>query len=266
MKKILLLALSVLLLVGCSNSTFEKSVEEAKLAIASQEYEKAEGLFNLALEEKSNDKEIKSLFEQTQKLVEAKKLEQNKQYNEVVLLCEEIEKIPSKSDVVISQAKKIKEEAVKLKDSEVEEKKEEVVEKQDNEVVNKETNNKSVLLAKRDLYIQKLSELEIKLENEYEYVYVNGSNSDMIEAEYEQYVEWDYMLNEIYGEIKKYLPEDEMNKLKNIQRKWITERDKSAEDASKEFEGGTGAPLAYNSVLSEKTKERCYELVDGYMK
>lgn len=262
MKKILPLAISVLLLVGCSNSTFDKSVEEAKLAIASQEYEKAEGLFNLALEEK-NDDEIKSLYEQTQKLVEAKKLEKDQQYSETISLCEEIEKIPSESDIVISQAKKIKEEATKLKDSQpkVEEKQE-----QEKEESRKEDNNQSILSAKRDLYIQKLSELELELESTYAYVYENGSNAEMIDAEYEKYMQWDYILNEIYGEIKKYLPEKEMDELKSIQRQWITERDNSAKDASKEFEGGTGAPLVYNSVLAEQTKERCYQLVDKYMR
>lgn len=257
MKKILPLAISILLLVGCSNSTFDKSVEEAKLAIASQEYEKAEGLFNLALEEKNTD-EIKSLYEQTQKIVEAKKFEKEQKYSEAISLCEELEKIPSESDIVISQAKKIKEEAIKLKDSKSKEEKQEQVSKKDNK--------QSVLSAKRDLYIQRLSELELELESTYAYVYENGSNADMIDAEYEKYMQWDYILNEIYGEIKKYLPENEMEKLKRIQRQWITERDKSADDASKEFEGGTGAPLAYNSVLGEKTKERCYQLVDKYMR
>lgn len=261
MKKILPLAVSILLLVGCSNSTFEKSVEEAKLAIASQEYEKAEGLFNLALEEKKDDKEIKALQEQTKKLVEAKKLQEEKQYSEAISLCEDVQQISSESDVVTSQAEKLKEEVIKLKDNEPKEEQAKV----DKEKTEK-VDNQNVLLAKRDLYIQKLSDLELNLKSEYSNVYENGSNSEMIKAAGEEYNSWDYMLNDIYGEIKKYLPENEMNELKTKQRQWIKERDKTAKDAEKEFEGGTAAPLAYNSALSEKTKERCYQLVDEYMK
>lgn len=264
MRKILPLAISILLLVGCSNSTFEKSVEEAKLAIASQEYEKAEGLFNLALEEKKDDKEIKALQEQTKKIVEAKKFEEEKEYGKAILLCEDIEKIPSESDIVTSQAKKLKEELIKLKNNEYKE--EENKTDKDVEEEDEKDDNQNVLSAKRELYIQKLNNLELDLESRHANVYANGSNGEMIEAAGEEYHSWDNMLNEIYGEIKKYLPENEMNELKAKQRQWITERDKAAEDAKKAFEGGTAAPLAYNSALAEKTKERCYQLVDEYMK
>lgn len=268
MRKILPLAISILLLVGCSNSTFEKSVEEAKLAIASQEYEKAEGLFNLALEEKKDDKEIKALQEQTKKIVEAKKFKEEKEYGKAISLCEDIEKIPSESDIVTSQAKKLKEELIKLKNNESkeEENKTDKDVEEDDEKDDKKDDNQNVLSAKRELYIQKLNNLELDLESRYANVYANGSNGEMIEAAGEEYHSWDNMLNEIYGEIKKYLPENEMNELKTKQRQWITERDKAAEDEKKEFEGGTAAPLAYNSALAEKTKERCYQLVDEYMK
>ncbi|WP_373600465.1 lysozyme inhibitor LprI family protein [Paraclostridium bifermentans] len=264
MRKILPLAISILLLVGCSNSTFEKSVEEAKLAIASQEYEKAEGLFNLALEEKKDDKEIKALQEQTKKIVEAKKFKEEKEYGKAISLCEDIEKIPSESDIVTSQAKKLKEELIKLKNNESKE--EENKTDKDVEEEDEKDDNQNVLSAKRELYIQKLNNLELDLESRYANVYANGSNGEMIEAAGEEYHSWDNILNEIYGEIKKYLPENEMNELKTKQRQWITERDKAAEDEKKEFEGGTAAPLAYNSALAEKTKERCYQLVDEYMK
>lgn len=257
MKKIIPLALSVLLLVGCSNSTFDKSVEEGKLALAGKEYEKAEGLFHLALDEKKDDKEVKLLYKQTKKMVEAQKLKDEKKYDEAIELCDGIEKIPSDSDVAKEQAKKLKEEILELKNKDSEEEKQ--------EDTKEDSKKESVLVAKRGVYIQKLKDLEIKLENTYSYVCENGSNAEMIEAEHEKYMQWDYMLNEIYGELKKYLPKDEMDKLREKQRSWISERDKDAEAARKEFEGGTAAPLAYNSALAEQTKDRCYQLVDGYM-
>lgn len=263
MKKIIPLALSVLLLVGCSNSTFDKSVEEGKLALAGKEYEKAEGLFHLALDEKKDDKEVKALYDQTQKMVEAQKLKDEKKYDEAITLCDEIQNISSESDVAKEQAKKLKAEVLELKGKTSNKEKQDNTEEDTKK--DKEDKKESVLIAKRGVYIQKLKDLEIQLENAYSQVYENGSNSEMIEAEHEKYTQWDYMLNEIYGELKKYLPKDEMNQLREKQRNWINERDKDAEAARKEFEGGTAAPLAYNSVLAEKTKDRCYQLVDAYM-
>ena len=47
---------------------------------------------------------------------------------------------------------------------------------------------------------------------------------------------------------------------------WIGEKDKKADDAEKEVEGGTIEPLVRTSSLGTSTKERCYELVNNYIK
>ena len=44
---IILSLLTVLMLTGCTNSTFNKSMEEGKLALASKEYKKANGQPNV---------------------------------------------------------------------------------------------------------------------------------------------------------------------------------------------------------------------------
>lgn len=49
-------------------------------------------------------------------------------------------------------------------------------------------------------------------------------------------------------------------------KKWISNRDTIAEESGKEFEGGTMQPLAYTSSLDKSIKERCYELVNKYVK
>ncbi len=56
------------MLTGCTNSTFNKSMEEGKLALASKEYEKASGLFSLAIEEKENSKEKDEIDYENEKI------------------------------------------------------------------------------------------------------------------------------------------------------------------------------------------------------
>ncbi|MER2128165.1 lysozyme inhibitor LprI family protein [Solibacillus sp.] len=77
---------------------------------------------------------------------------------------------------------------------------------------------------------------------------------------------WDELLNEIYGDLKEILSEDEMDVLRTEQRDWINERDSQALAASLEYEGGTMEPLVYIAVLANVTEQRCYELVENYIK
>lgn len=93
-----------------------------------------------------------------------------------------------------------------------------------------------------------------------------GSTASMIEAADEEYKRWDEALNQIYGELKEQLSESDMAKLKQEQLEWISTRDETAKEASLKFEGGTMQPLEYSSVLASVTKDRCYELVNSYMK
>ncbi len=77
---------------------------------------------------------------------------------------------------------------------------------------------------------------------------------------------WDKLLNEIYDDLKEILSEDEMNVLRTEQRDWIEARDNQALEASLEYEGGTMEPLVYIAVLANVTEQRCYELVENYVK
>ncbi|KXH87536.1 lysozyme inhibitor LprI family protein [Sporosarcina sp. HYO08] len=63
MKKLAIVISSVcFLLMGCGNSTFDKAIEQSKLALANGEFEKALSLSELALEEKPKDEEAKALY------------------------------------------------------------------------------------------------------------------------------------------------------------------------------------------------------------
>ncbi|WP_054943323.1 lysozyme inhibitor LprI family protein [Paenibacillus ihuae] len=114
-------------------------------------------------------------------------------------------------------------------------------------------------------YIAKLDAIEAGLKD-LQPLYDSGVTASMREAANQEYERWDKALNEIYNELKQQLSQGEMAALKEKQLDWITYRDKTAKEASLEFEGGTMEPLEYTAVLGSVTKDRCYELVKLYMK
>lgn len=119
--------------------------------------------------------------------------------------------------------------------------------------------------SKRDKYFQKLHQIEASL-SDLDYLIKGGVTSDMIEAETERYERWDVALNEIYGVLKTQLSESEMNALREKQRSWIAYRDRTAKAEGAKFAGGTAEPLAYIGTMATLTEERCYKLVEEYMR
>ncbi|WP_249901586.1 lysozyme inhibitor LprI family protein [Paenibacillus sp. PK3_47] len=114
-------------------------------------------------------------------------------------------------------------------------------------------------------YLQKLDDIEAGLKD-LQPLYDEGITASMHEAAGEEYERWDTALNDIYSELKRQLPEDEMAELKEAQLDWIAYRDETAKTASLAYEGGTMEALEYTATLASVTKERCYELVQQYMK
>ncbi|MFD2216072.1 lysozyme inhibitor LprI family protein [Metabacillus endolithicus] len=113
-------------------------------------------------------------------------------------------------------------------------------------------------------YLEKLNSIEkaaveIRKNND-------GTTFGMRKSQEEILGKWDQALNEIYQVLEKQLPADEMEILRQEQRKWITLRDETAKEDASQFEGGTMEPLEYTASLANTTKERCYELVENYMK
>ena len=76
---------------------------------------------------------------------------------------------------------------------------------------------------------------------------------------------WDNELNNIWNDIKFYLPEKEYNEVLLKQREWIKEKDAKAEADAADCEGGSLYSLIYYSSEAESTRERCYELAE-YLK
>ena len=60
------------------------------------------------------------------------------------------------------------------------------------------------------------------------------------------------------------LSKDKKEKLRNSQRAWIKSKEKKANEASKEADGGTLAGVLYSGTLASMTKERTIELAKMY--
>lgn len=261
MRKIfLVLAVCIITMTGCSkedNKAFEKYMEEGKMSVASEEYDKALNFFTLAKEEKEDDEELNSLYNQTNSLVEAIDCKEKEDYDVAIQLCENISRIDSDTSIIKEAADKLKKECLKLK----KEKKNSETKKE--EETSNQTSNQT---SKKEYFQTRLSTVESQvneLENSPEFT--DGDMLQLREVVGKCYLKWDGLLNEIYGELKKQLSQNEMDSLRNEQRQWIKYRDSEAEKAGAEFEGESMQPLEYNATRSELTRLRCYELVNEYM-
>ncbi|PEX92819.1 lysozyme inhibitor LprI family protein [Bacillus cereus] len=135
--------------------------------------------------------------------------------------------------------------------------------KQENKI--EEPKKESVIAGQKAEYITKLNSIEESLKK-LDYLYENGITTEMKEGEAKRYDAWDQALNEIYGVLKKQLSTSEMNTLREKQREWITYRDRKAEEAWNESGQGTLSGIATISSKATSTRERCYQLVEQYMK
>lgn len=74
----------------------------------------------------------------------------------------------------------------------------------------------------------------------------------------------DECLNYLWNLIRYNVEEERYQEILTEQRSWIAEKEKAAEAARDEWEGGSFAPVAYNDMLATMTIERCQVLV-GYL-
>lgn len=253
MKKIaVLLILLCTLITGCSkgeeSNSFEKYMEEGKRAIASDEYEVASKFFSLAIEENNEDTEAKALYNQSNNLVEALQSIEDEKYDEAIQLCDAVEKISSKSNMIKDVAKSLKEECNTLLKKSKEEYDEEI-----------STNTTAY---KKSYYLDCLNTIEENYKYAYDDLISGVEIREMLGQEYSQ---WDKTLNEIWYVLKEQLPTDEIKSLTSNQKSWIKTKEADADFAQEE--GGTGSlglEMRADSLL-ESTKERCYYLVYNYM-
>lgn len=111
-------------------------------------------------------------------------------------------------------------------------------------------------------YEQKLKEIE---SNQTAFQSAN-TTLEMRQAANEEYKKYDKVLNEIYADLKSQLSSEEMSKLQKEETAWINTRDAKAEKDASKYEGGTLQPVEHITSLSNSTRDRCYELLEKYMK
>lgn len=192
---------------------------------------------------------------EAEKLFNEKKYEECKKYIETNILGSDKENIKTNTYATDDH---------KIKATEIESKCEwEIIQKE--QKVAEEKRKQQEALSTKSKYIDKLNQTGASL-SDLAYLYDGGITSNLLEAESRTLKRWDDMLNEIYGVLKTQLTKSEMDALTDKQLEWLTYRDKTAEDAAKYFAGGSFEAVQRNTTLAKLTKERCYELVNIYMK
>src|SRR5699024_8474290 len=93
-----------------------------------------------------------------------------------------------------------------------------------------------------------------------------GTQSEMDKAMDGLYERWDVALNEVYNALERKLSDKDMKALRKEQRKWIEERDQFAEEEAEKWKGGSLYSFTLTEAKKDFTKNRCYELVENYMK
>lgn len=236
-----------LLLVGCSNETDEPVKDNVIEAMENKEYEKALILIEESSDGSPDDEETKALYAQLQEFKEVNNARSNADWDGVLEKAHPLLENPSlESSLKVELEKMILEAEVEINNSIKE---------------NAEQNSASL----KERYLAKLSDVENGLK-ELDPVFENGTQIELTEAQAEVFERWDAVLNEIYKELEKQLSPNDMNKLRAEQLKWLTHRDEKAAEAASKYEGGSMKNLEYASIQAQLTKERCYELVELYMK
>ena len=129
-----------------------------------------------------------------------------------------------------------------------------------NENVDAPTKNASSL---KEEYLQKLHDTKKETDAMEP---IDNTTFALKKVEGDRHDIWDGLLNEIYAVLEKQLPAEEMEQLRKEQREWIVHRDATAKEASLKYEGGTMEQLEYVAVANNLTVERCFELVEEYLK
>ncbi|WP_263696087.1 lysozyme inhibitor LprI family protein [Bacillus thuringiensis] len=102
------------------------------------------------------------------------------------------------------------------------------------------------------------------LENQEKHTNVMSTNDivNEIEGNYEL---WDNKLNEIYSTLKNTMSPGAFQSLKTKQIAWVKEKESKVKAIGTDTNNGTMRRIEASEEKYKMTKERCYELVNGYM-
>lgn len=131
-----------------------------------------------------------------------------------------------------------------------------------NNTQNNAQSNSTQTVGLKAMYLQELANLEAKTDNMFD----GYTTVEMVSSASNIYKLWDDELNKIYGVLKTQLSESEMNVVRQKQRNWISYRDSKAQQDAAEFAGGSMEGLELVMSKVNTTQQRCYELVNLYLK
>lgn len=134
-----------------------------------------------------------------------------------------------------------------------------------NELKKKEGASTNQTESLKEEYLKKLNETKKEMD-ELRSNPEDGSTYALKNVEGARYDAWDGLLNEVYEVLQKQLSPEEMDQLRKEQREWIAYRDRSAKEASLTYKGGTMEQLEFVAVQADLTEDRCFVLVEDYMK
>ena len=87
----------------------------------------------------------------------------------------------------------------------------------------------------------------------------------MNQLSYEEYNNWDGLLNAIWAYLKDNLGEEKMKSVTEEQQKWIHEKEAAMKEAGAEFEGGSMQPMIEYGKGASLTQKRVEELMNQYI-
>jgi septal ring-binding cell division protein DamX len=108
LKGLLIFSAIVIFLVGCSSKTdklYQDSIQKGLDAIAEDDFSKAEGLFEVALDAKKDDVKAKAYTNQVKLILKADSLEKQSKRNEAIQALDQSIKVKQGSKVIASKSK-----------------------------------------------------------------------------------------------------------------------------------------------------------------
>lgn len=120
--------------------------------------------------------------------------------------------------------------------------------------------------------VKKQSKRQVTLIRSYNKIYrkckknfkYDGPQLEMNQDSYKEFKIWDKELNRVYKLLYKGLSTKQKKVLKKEQIRWIKKKEKEAAKEAAQWAGGSGQPLARNTVLITETKKRLRWLIRTY--
>lgn len=262
MKKLVGMFTACLLLAGCGTESEEQIKDKVIVAIENAEYDEA---LTLIEENSITDEKTKALSAQLQKFKEVKDAKNQADWDRVLEKAHPLLENPELDNSLKKELENMIAEAETEINNSIRESFEQNSANGDEEGNPPPGEPLDSTVSLKEKYLAKLAEVE-KNVKEFDGAFNQGIQVEMTAAQGEIFSKWDQLLNEIYADLKKTLPPTDMSKLKAEQRDWLEYRDEKATEDALQYKGGSMETLQYVSTQAQLTKERCYELVDLYMK